>query len=133
MEWKVARDHPSFEELKKRCTEETAIGLFPNERAKQKPFFEVRMPLARVGGTPTPGSEDNCLTDALLMHLHALWKAMGVSVDHYRAYHRMTNYVEQHRQLCLFSFFSSVSIHILGKDTPAGASVSIGPRISKNE
>ena len=129
----MARDHLSFEELRKRCTEETSIGLFPNERAKQKPFFEVRMPLARAGGTPAPGSEDNCLTGALLMHLQALWKAMGVSVDHYRAYHRMTKHVEPHRQLCLFSFFSSVSIHILGKDTPAGASVSIGPRISQNE
>ena len=133
MDWVVARNHPSFQELKKRCTEEAAIGLFPIADAKKKPFFEVRTPSARADGTATSGGEGNCLTGALLTHVDVLWKASSVSTAHPSTYYSCHFYAQKHRKLCLFSFFSSVSVYIFGKDAPAGASVSIVQRNSKNE
>ena len=66
MDWMVAKDHPCWKELEKRCTEYTAIGLCQNEVTTRKRCFQVKMPSARADGTPTRGNKDNCQTGAIL-------------------------------------------------------------------
>ena len=66
MDWMVAKDHPCWKELEKRCTQYTAIGLCQNEVTTRKRCFQVKMPSARADGTPTRGNKDNCQTGAIL-------------------------------------------------------------------
>ena len=47
MDWMVAKDHPCLKALQKRCTQDTAIGLFPSEVTTRKRCFQVKIPSAR--------------------------------------------------------------------------------------